>query len=84
VHALRGAPDMMMMMMMVMVVVVVMMTTTTTMMIMHVYHLAKSSNPSGSRYTESNRRESRKGPQTHWHRGTFPEQNTSSSGSKIQ
>jgi hypothetical protein len=36
-----------------------------------------------TRYTESNRRESGKEPQTHWHRGIFPEQNTSGSGSKI-
>jgi hypothetical protein len=31
--------------------------------------------PHTARYTESNRRESRKEPQTHGHRGNFPEQN---------
>jgi hypothetical protein len=36
-----------------------------------------------TKYTESNRRESGKEPQTHWGRGKFPEQNTNGSGSKI-
>jgi hypothetical protein len=36
-----------------------------------------------TRYTESNRIESWKEPQSHWHRGTFPEQSTNGSDSKI-
>ena len=36
-----------------------------------------------TRYTESNRRESGKEPQSHWYREKFLKQNTSGSGSKI-
>jgi hypothetical protein len=38
--------------------------------------------PHKTRYTESNRRESRKEPHTHWQRGKFPGQNTNGSSSK--
>ena len=37
-----------------------------------------------TRYTESNIRESRKDPQTHWHRTKFPKQNANGSDSKIK
>jgi hypothetical protein len=36
-----------------------------------------------TRYTEINRRESRKEPWSHWHRGKFPKQNSNGSYSKI-
>ena len=38
--------------------------------------------PHKNRYTEDNRRESGKEPQTHQHRENFPEQNTNGSGCK--
>jgi hypothetical protein len=39
--------------------------------------------PHETRYTETNRRKSGEEPQTHWHRGNFPEQNTNGLCSKI-
>ena len=37
-----------------------------------------------TRYSESNRRESRKEPWTHWHRGKFSKQNSNGTCSKIK
>ena len=49
--------------------------------------LEQSSSPSGppykARYTESNRRETTKKPQTHWPRALFSEQKSNGSCSKI-
>ena len=51
----------------------------------HSYLFVESSSPSQVqiRLAESNRRVSGKEPQTHWHRGKFHEQNTTSSCSKV-